>query len=137
MGAGRVSWLTANERGGALPASWYAEATPPDPAAPPLAGDLRVETCVIGAGFTGLSAALHLARAGRSVALLEAHRVGWGASGRIGGQISAGFNRGFDALAARLGPARARALWALSADAVTLARALIAAHAPEADFRAG
>lgn len=57
---------------------------------PMLAGEIRVSTCIIGGGYTGLSTALHLAEHGVSCAVLESHDVGWGASGRNGGQVIAG-----------------------------------------------
>ena len=71
----------------AHPPSLWAETAPPREPAPPLPGPLDVDTVVVGAGFTGLSAALHLAREGRSVAVLEGRAVGWGASGRNNGQV--------------------------------------------------
>lgn len=70
-----------------FPDSLWAAVTPLPPLLPPLAGDAEVETVVIGAGLTGLSAALELARAGQKVMLLEAQAVGWGASGRNNGQV--------------------------------------------------
>ena len=75
------------------------------PPFPPLAGEARADVCVVGGGYTGLSAALHLAEAGLDVVLLEAQRVGWGASGRNGGQVGSGQRRDQDWLEAR---ARAR-----------------------------
>ncbi len=66
---------------------WVATATA-EPATAPLAGEETVDTAVIGAGFTGLRAALCLAEAGQRVAVLEARAVGWGASGRNGGQVN-------------------------------------------------
>ncbi len=66
---------------------------------------------MIGGGYTGLSAALHLAEAGLDVVLLEAQRVGWGASGRNGGQVGSGQRREQDWLERRFGRERARALW--------------------------
>ena len=65
------------------PSLWAATATPPV-AAPPLTEERRAEVCVVGGGFTGLSAALHLAEAGAETVLLEAAEPGWGASGRNG-----------------------------------------------------
>ncbi|MDX1508407.1 MAG: FAD-dependent oxidoreductase, partial [Woeseiaceae bacterium] len=56
----------------------------------PLRGDQSADVCVVGAGFTGISTALHLAERGYDVCVVEAHRVGWGASGRNGGQIIGG-----------------------------------------------
>ncbi|HBJ28101.1 FAD-binding oxidoreductase, partial [Cobetia sp.] len=68
-------------------ASWYAASANAVPERPPLAGDVSCDVCVVGAGFTGISAALHLAEQGLKVMVLEAARVGYGASGRNGGQI--------------------------------------------------
>ncbi len=73
-----------------LPPSLYAATARPGPATPPLDGDRRVSVAVIGAGFTGLSTALHLAEAGTEVAVLDANEPGWGASGRNGGQVNPG-----------------------------------------------
>ena len=82
--------LYSNDKKGQYPASWYAAtATPMDPF-PPLKGETRADVCIVGAGYTGLSAALHLAEAGLDVVLLEAQRVGFGASGRNGGQLGSG-----------------------------------------------
>ena len=61
---------------------------------PQLAGEQRCDVAVVGAGFTGVSTALHLAERGYDVALIEAHRVGWGASGRNGGQLIDGIVEG-------------------------------------------
>ena len=67
--------------------SWYAASATPPPAMPPLEGDTRADVCVIGAGIAGCSAALSLAERGYRVAVLEGRRIGWGASGRSGGQV--------------------------------------------------
>ena len=74
---------------GKYPESWYAATAPLLPAFPPLQGEETADVCVIGGGYTGLSTALHLKKKGYDVVLLEAERVGWGASGRNGGQDGA------------------------------------------------
>ncbi|MDB2407611.1 FAD-binding oxidoreductase, partial [Jannaschia sp.] len=129
-------WLHANGDAGVWPATWYTEGVSlPDPH-PPLTGERNVDLCVVGGGITGLSAALHAAQAGMSVIVLEAQRVGWGASGRNGGQIGSGFNWDQAKLKARLGR-DARPLWALAEEAKALTTRLIALHAPDADYRPG
>ncbi|RWQ48598.1 MAG: FAD-binding oxidoreductase [Mesorhizobium sp.] len=70
--------------------SWYEDTAGPRPEYKALDGDLRCDVVVVGGGFTGLSAAVHLARAGSNVVLIDAHRFGDGASGRNGGQLGTG-----------------------------------------------
>jgi glycine/D-amino acid oxidase-like deaminating enzyme len=72
--------------------SYYAASKNDQTVYPSLTGSVTVDVCVIGAGFTGVSAALTLAERGHSVAVIEANRVGWGATGRNGGQVISGFN---------------------------------------------
>ena len=69
------------------PSSLWAAVTPAGPDLPAVEGDIMADVVVIGAGFTGLSTALHLARAGIDVAVVEAAEPGWGASGRNNGQV--------------------------------------------------
>ena len=129
--------LYRNDRPGEHAPSWYAASLPPEPERPALAGDASVDVAVIGAGFTGLWAALTLARAGRRVMVLEAHRVGFGASGRNGGQVGMGFNRSQRDLEARMGEGRARALWDLAEAARAQVREFCLDEAPEASYRPG
>jgi gamma-glutamylputrescine oxidase len=133
----RLDLLTANDRPGEYPPSWYAASTPPLAPFPALEGEAAADVCVIGGGYTGLSAALHLAEAGMDVVLLEANRVGWGASGRNGGQIGSGQRRDQAWLERRLGRAPARALWDLAEAAKALVRDLVARHAIACDLRPG
>lgn len=78
--------------------SYYAATANPAPARPPLHGRCDADVCVVGAGYTGLSTALFLAEAGFKVVVLEAATVGWGASGRNGGQMVNSFSRDLDSI---------------------------------------
>lgn len=121
-----MNLLYANDRRGEYPPSWYAATATPLASYPPLKGAQKADVCVIGAGYTGLSAALHLAEAGRSVILLEAQRVGFGASGRNGGQLGSGQRMEQDALERLVGAPEAAKLWDLAEDAKTLVKDLAA-----------
>ena len=119
------------------PPSYYAATANPFPDLPALAGDHDCDVCVVGGGFTGLSAALELARRGYDVVLLEAKRLGWGASGRNGGQIVSGYAADQAGLSARLGEATARRLWDLAEEAKALIRERVAAHRIACDLKWG
>jgi len=129
--------LTANDRAGEYPRSWYADTATPLPRQPAAQGDLSCDVCVIGGGYTGLSAALHLAERGYDVVLLEAQRLGFGASGRNGGQVGTGQRQDQDWLEDKLGQTHARALWDMGLEAVALVRDLAGRHAPDAGWRDG
>jgi gamma-glutamylputrescine oxidase len=105
--------------------SWYAASAGQLPDYPALPGDLRVDVCVVGAGITGLSTAIHLAERGYKVAVLESRRVGWGASGRSGGQMIFGFASDQSKLVRLVGPDNARTLWACSLEGMELLRQLV------------
>lgn len=101
---------------------------------PVLAGDINVDVVVIGAGFTGLSAALHLAEAGRSVAVLEANQPGWGASGRNGGFCCiGGAKMGSTRMKRQFGEAAWRDYRLGERDAVDLVAGLLERHGIDAD----
>ena len=117
--------------------SLYAATADTGLAFPPLAESVRAEVAIIGGGYTGLSAALHLAEAGVDVVLVEANRVGWGASGRNGGQLHSGQRRDQDWLETHLGTEAARRLWALAEEAKATTLGLIEKHAIACDWRPG
>jgi len=83
--------------------SYYAASAHVQPVRPSLVGDLSFDICVVGAGFSGLSTALHLAEKGYQVAVVEGARIGWGASGRNGGQIVNGLNASLQTIQRRYG----------------------------------
>jgi gamma-glutamylputrescine oxidase len=115
--------------------SYYLATAHPAPHAPRLQGEARVDLCVVGGGCTGLSAALHAAEAGLSVALVEGGRIGWGASGRNGGQIIPGLRLGAPDLIARYGLDQARALFDLALEARALVLGLIDRHGIDCDLK--
>ena len=102
----------------------------------PLRGEHRADVVVLGGGIAGCSAALHLSKRGYRVALLEAHTVGYGASGRSGGQTIFGLAVGQQTLAAEVGHDDARRLFDLSIEALDLTQSLIAEHAIDCDYHA-
>jgi gamma-glutamylputrescine oxidase len=115
--------------------SYYAASSPATAHRPTLTGERRADVAVIGGGVAGCSAALHLAQRGFDVALLEAHRVGYGASGRSGGQLIFGLAAGQKTLAAQVGREDARRLFDLSVEALELTHALIRDHGIDCDYR--
>ncbi|HYV88299.1 MAG TPA: FAD-binding oxidoreductase, partial [Candidatus Polarisedimenticolia bacterium] len=117
--------------------SYYAATANPAPARPALAGEVSADACVIGGGYTGLSAALHLAQRGYKTVLLEAEQVGWGASGRNGGQVNTGLRKGPSDLVAMFGREDAKRLFQLAEEAKTLVRELVARHAIACDLKGG
>ncbi|WP_313352526.1 FAD-binding oxidoreductase [Paracoccus sp. (in: a-proteobacteria)] len=121
-----MNLLFSNDRLGEYPPSLYAANRDPLPGFPQQRGEERADVVVIGAGYTGLSAALHLAEAGRDVMLLEAHRVGFGASGRNGGQLGSGQRLEVDELEKLAGIETAHRLWDMAEEAKRLTRDLAA-----------
>lgn len=132
-----VNLLHANDRRGEYPASYYAATRTPLDAFPTLTGEARADVAVVGGGYMGLSAALHLAEKGLSVVVLEAHRVGFGASGRNGGQVGSGQRQDQAWLEKTVGRDRARRLWDMAEDAKALVRGLIDRHQMPVPFRPG
>ncbi|QIE44045.1 FAD-binding oxidoreductase [Pseudohalocynthiibacter aestuariivivens] len=129
--------LYANDRAGTYPDSWYAATSDRIDARNPLKGEVRADVCVIGAGYTGLSAALHLAEAGMDVVLLEAHRAGFGASGRNGGQLGSGQRMGQHGLEKLVGQDDATKLWEMAEDTKALVKSLIERHKIDCHLKPG
>ena len=104
---------------------------------PSLAQTLDADCVVVGAGYTGLYTALHLATAGQRVVVLDASRVAWGASGRNGGQVILGFSCDMEPFEAALGREAAREMWGMvEAGAADISR-LIRTHAIDCDYAPG
>ena len=104
---------------------------------PPLQGEQSADVCVIGGGYTGLSTAIHLRQLGYSVIVLEANKVGWGASGRNGGHVGTGQRADQGELEKMLGLEHARALWDLGLEAVDTVCELIEKHNIDCELKHG
>ncbi|WP_019410272.1 NAD(P)/FAD-dependent oxidoreductase [Pseudomonas psychrophila] len=103
-------------------ASYYAASSLPQPDHPVLQGELVADVCVVGGGFSGLNTALELAERGMSVVLLEAHKIGWGASGRNGGQLIRGVGHGLDQFEGVIGKEGVRQMKLMGLEAVEIVR---------------
>ncbi len=110
------------------PASYYAHNMIETPEPVPLTGRISADVCIIGAGYAGLTCALELAKAGIDAVVLEAERVGWGASGRNGGFVSPRYAQDLDAIIKTSGLQQARELFELSREGVAAIRAMIARY---------
>jgi gamma-glutamylputrescine oxidase len=132
-----MNLLYSNDQRGIYPPSWYAATATALPEFAPLRGRTRADVCVVGAGYTGLSAALHLAEAGFDVVLLEAQRVGFGASGRNGGQLGSGQRMEQTALERLVGGDDAAHLWRLAEEAKDLVKTLVARHGIDCHLKPG
>lgn len=128
--------LHVNDHPGKHAPSWYSATCPINERAA-LNNHATFDVCVIGAGFTGLSTALHLAENRHGVAVLDAHRVGWGASGRNGGQLGTGFNQNQKQLSALLGDQHARQLWQIAEDAKELIHSRCKKYQIDIDYTPG
>lgn len=121
----------------ARPQGYYAASADTPPPRPAVNHAIRADVCVVGAGFTGLSAALHLAQRGAIVSVLEAETVGYAASGRNGGQIHTGLRKDQAELERWLGPVHAHDLWTSTEEAKQLVRDLVACHEIACDLKSG
>lgn len=104
---------------------------------PKAVGDIKCDVCIVGGGFTGLSSALHLRELGYDVVVLEANRMGWGASGRNGGQMGSGQRVGQPKLEKMLGRDTARNLWDMAEEAKAHVRGLMAQYDIDCDLKPG
>ncbi|WMN17640.1 FAD-binding oxidoreductase [Pseudomonas piscis] len=104
------------------PASYYAASSLPQPDYPALAGEQVADVCVVGGGFSGLNTALELAERGLSVVLLEARQIGWGASGRNGGQLIRGVGHGLEQFTKVIGSEGVRQMKLMGLEAVEIVR---------------
>jgi glycine/D-amino acid oxidase-like deaminating enzyme len=116
-------------------ANLWAETAIAAPPTPPLDRSRKTDALVIGAGYLGLSAALHLAEAGVGVVVLDAEAPGWGASGRNGGQIIPGLKYDPDELEAMLGRERGERLWRFAGGTADLVFDLVARHGLQAEAK--
>ena len=117
--------------------SYYADSSGVQTAYPALLGDQHVDVCIVGAGYTGLSSALHLAERGYSVIVLEAEKVGFGASGRNGGHVGIGQRKDQYYLEKQFGKEIARGLWNMGLEAVDTVKQLIEKHHIDCDLKQG
>ncbi|MEC4238915.1 NAD(P)/FAD-dependent oxidoreductase [Pseudomonas sp. DSV-1] len=119
------------------PQSYYAASANPTPERPALQGEVEVDVCVIGAGYTGLSSALFLLEAGFSVAVLEAAKVGFGASGRNGGQIVNSYSRDIDVIERTVGAKQAQLLGNMAFEGSKIIRERVAKYQIQCDLKDG
>ncbi len=117
--------------------SYYAASANPAPDRPALAGEVEADVCVVGGGLAGCSTALELAERGYDVVLLEGRRVGWGASGRSGGQAIVGYACSQDTLVAQVGLDAARRMFDITVEAQDLIRHRVAKHDIRCDLHWG
>lgn len=115
--------------------SWYAASVPPYPVQPMLTGHQSADICILGAGIFGLSTAIELAEAGYQVIVLEAERIGWGASGRSGGQVIFGFGCDQAKTAAMVGKEDSKKLFDWSLEGIRLLHERCAKYAIDCDWR--
>ena len=119
------------------PPSYYAASANPAPPRPALQGAHETDVCVIGAGYTGISAALFLLERGFRVTVLEAAQVGFGASGRNGGQIVNSYSRDLDVVEKQVGPQQAQLLGAMAFEGGRIIRERVQRYGIDCDLKDG
>ena len=117
--------------------SYYAASAHPSAPRPPLQGSIEADICIVGAGYTGLNAGISLAEAGFKVVVLEQHQVGWGASGRNGGQIVHSYSRDIDVIESSLGKTLAEPLGRMMFEGAQILRERVATYGIQCDLKTG
>ncbi|MBA1204059.1 FAD-binding oxidoreductase [Pseudomonas capeferrum] len=118
-------------------ASYYAASSAPHPDHPVLEGEHSCDVCIVGGGYSGVNTAIELAERGLSVILLEARKIGWGASGRNGGQLIRGVGHGLEQFLPLLGADGVRSLKLMGLEAVDIVRQRVERHAIPCDLTWG
>ncbi|MEH3024316.1 MAG: FAD-binding oxidoreductase [Pseudomonas oryzihabitans] len=119
------------------PASYYAASAHLGPERPPLQDTVSTDVCVIGGGYTGLSTALHLREKGYAVVLLEAQRIGFGASGRNGGQIVNSYSRDLDTVEKSVDASAAQLLGRMAFEGGAIIRERVQRYGIDCDLKDG
>lgn len=119
------------------PQSYYAATANVSIPVQVLEGEVSADVCIIGGGYTGVSSALHLAERGYKVVLLEANKLGWGASGRNGGHVGTGQRKEQEDLEQMVGLETAKVLWQLGLEAVETVESIITRHQIDCDLKQG
>lgn len=122
---------------GAYPGSYYAASANPAPERPAVAGRVDADICVVGAGYSGLSTALHLAEKGHRVTVIEGARVGWGASGRNGGQVVNGLNASLQKIETTYGADLAAKVGRMVQEGAGIIRGFVDRYAIACDLKPG
>lgn len=121
----------------AYPQSYYAASANAAPQRPALQGEVETDVCIVGAGYTGLSTALFLLENGFKVSILEAAKVGFGASGRNGGQIVNSYSRDIDVIERSVGPKQAQLLGQMAFEGGRIIRERIKKYDIQCDLKDG
>lgn len=132
-----MNLLDANDEKGRYPQSWYAASLNQHLALGPLWEHKRHQVCIIGAGYSGLSTAYHLAKKGVDCCIIEAQKPGWGASGRNGGQLGSGQRMEQLDLEALVGREKAHKFWKLGEASKDLVKGLINEHGIDCELKPG
>ncbi|PTY38406.1 FAD-dependent oxidoreductase [Saccharospirillum sp. MSK14-1] len=132
-----TTMLNPRTHGPDHPASYYVDTARYDQRYPQLTESIQADVCVVGGGFSGVNTALELAERGYNVVLLEAHRIGWGASGRNGGQLVRGIGHGLAPFRKALGDSGMAEVEAMGSEALAIVAQRIERYGIDCDLRWG